>query len=87
MPWHVYIAQAPTGRYYTGITTDPKLRIAMHNEGMGAKFSRDQGALRLLYASPPFETKSEARKRETQIKGWTREKKEKLIQGEWSRIG
>jgi len=83
MPWFVYIAQAPTGRYYTGITTDPPRRILMHNNGMGAKFSQDQGALRLLYTSSPYEQKSDARKREIQIKGWVRVKKEKLICGEW----
>lgn len=83
MLWYVYIGQAPTGRYYTGISTDPHQRIQMHNSEEGAKFSRDQGALRLLYVSQSFETKSSARKREIQIKGWTREKKEKLIRGEW----
>ncbi len=83
MAWHVYIGQAPTSRYYTGISTDPQKRIRAHNTDEGAKFSHDQGALRLLYISPPFETKSEARKREIQIKGWTRQKKEKLIRREW----
>ena len=83
MSWHVYIAQAPTGRYYTGITENPQQRILDHNEGRGAKFSRDQGALRLLYVSSPFSNKSTARLREIQIKGWTRDKKEKLIRGEW----
>ena len=83
MSWHVYIAQAPTGRYYTGITEDPKQRIIDHNEGRGAKFSRDQGKLRLVYISVVFESKSSARLREMQIKGWTRLKKGKLIQGEW----
>jgi putative endonuclease len=83
MAWFVYIGQAPTGRYYTGITENTQRRIIDHNEGRGAKFSRDQGALRLVYASSPFATKSEARKREIQIKGWTWEKKEKLIQKEW----
>ncbi len=83
MSWHVYIAQAPTGRYYTGITTDPHRRIQEHNSGEGAKFAYDQGALRLLYVSPEFSDQSSARLREIQIKGWTREKKEKLIRGEW----
>ncbi len=83
MPWFVYIGQAPTCRYYTGISTDFQKRIKTHNRHEGAKFSRDQGALRLLYVSPPFGTKSEARRREIQIKGWTRVKKEKLIRGEW----
>jgi predicted GIY-YIG superfamily endonuclease len=83
MSWHVYIAQAPTGRYYTGISENPQQRMIDHNEDRGAKFSRDQGALRVVYVSPPFATKSETRKREIQIKGWTRVKKEKLILGEW----
>ena len=82
MAWFVYIAQAPTGRYYTGITTDPKRRIHEHNHDEGAKFAHDQGALRLLYVSPPFSDQSSARSREVQIKGWNRAKKENLIRGE-----
>jgi putative endonuclease len=84
MPWFLCIAQAPTGRYYTGITTDTQRRIREHNRSKGAKFARDQGALRLLYASAPFPNKIGARKREIQIKGWSREKKERLIRGEWT---
>lgn len=83
MPWFVYIAQALTGRYDTGITTDPHQRILTHNKGMGAKFAHDQGVLRLLYTSSPYEQKSDARNREIQIKGWTRIKKERLIRGGW----
>ncbi|MBU2213450.1 GIY-YIG nuclease family protein [Patescibacteria group bacterium] len=83
MPWFVYIAQAPTGKYYTGITTDPHRRIQEHYHDEGAKFAHDQGALRLHYTSPAFSDQSSARLREVQIKGWTREKKEKLIRGEW----
>ena len=83
MSWHVYIAQAPTGHYYTGITEDPQQRIMDHNEGRGSKFSKDQGKLLLRYVSATFESKSLARLREMQIKGWTRTKKEKLIRREW----
>lgn len=83
MLWFVYIAQAPTGHYYTGITEDPQQRIIDHNEGRGAKFAKDQGKLTLVYVSAPFEDKSPARLREMQIKGWARVKKEKLIRGEW----
>lgn len=83
MAWHIYIAQAPTSHYYTGISENPQKRILDHNKGRGAKFSRDQGKLKLLYVSVPYANKSAARLREMQIKGWTRSKKEKLIQGEW----
>ncbi|MFH0770637.1 MAG: GIY-YIG nuclease family protein [Candidatus Peregrinibacteria bacterium] len=81
--WHVYIAQAPTGHYYTGITENPQQRIIDHNEKRGAKFAHDQGKLTLVYVSTPFEDKSSARLREMQIKGWTSIKKAKLIRGEW----
>jgi putative endonuclease len=83
MSWHVYIARARTGRYYTGITTDPQERIAEHNNGKGSRFAVHQGPFVLAYVSEAFPGKSEARKREWQIKRWTRGKKEKLIQGEW----
>jgi putative endonuclease len=81
--WHVYIAKARTQRFYTGITTDPEKRIVDHNLGIGSKFAINQGPLQLLYVSAPCATKSEARKREVQIKNWSRIKKLKLINGEW----
>lgn len=83
MSWHVYIAKAQTGRYYTGISQNPDQRLADHKRGKGARFSIDQGLSHFVYISDPFDTKSQARKREIQIKGWRREKKDKLIRGEW----
>jgi putative endonuclease len=81
--WYVYICQAKTGRYYTGITNNPNLRLNKHNSGIGSQFARDQGPFNLAYVSTPFPGKSEARKREIQIKGWVRSKKEALISGKW----
>ena len=83
MPWYVYIAQARTGRYYVGITTNPQERITEHNRGEGSKFAINQGPFTLVYSSNSFADKSSARKREAQIKKWTQKKKEKLISGEW----
>lgn len=83
MQWFVYIAQARTGRYYIGITTDPQERIQEHNRGEGSQFAITQGPFSLVFVSKPFDDKSDARKREIQIKGWSRVKKEKLINGEW----
>lgn len=83
MSWFVYIAKAKTGRYYTGITTNDKDRIGKHNSGKGSRFAKQQGPFELIYTSSPFPNKSEARKREIQIKGWSREKKMKLIKWEW----
>ena len=82
--WFVYIAQAQTGAYYVGITTDTGERIAKHNRGDGSRMAILQGPFILRYTSLPFQTKSEARRREAQIKGWSRAKKKKLISGEWT---
>jgi len=82
-PWFVYIAQASTGRYYVGIANNISRRLADHNAGRGSRFAKDQGPFNLAY-SVRFESKSEARKREIQLKGWTKQKKEKLIKGVWT---
>jgi len=82
MFWFVYIAQARTKRLYVGITTNPEKRIEKHNSGKGSKFAINQGPFVLLYVSPEFPNKSEARKREIQLKGWSQAKKRKLISGE-----
>ena len=81
--WYVYIAKARTQRFYTGITTDPVKRVMKHNTGEGAKFAINQGPFSLVYVSMPFPSKSEARKREIQVKDWSQVKKLKLISGEW----
>jgi len=83
MLWYVYIAKARTGRYYVGITTDVSRRIEKHNSGDGSRLAMQQGPFVLVYKSEAFSGKSEARKREAQLKKWSRLKKEKLISGEW----
>lgn len=83
MSWYVYIAKAKTGYYYTGITPDPEKRILKHNSGKGSQMAIEQGPFELIYVSTEFPDKSSARKREIQLKKWSREKKEKLIKGEW----
>ena len=84
MSWYVYIAKARTGYYYVGISPTPEKRIIKHNSGKGSQMGLQQGPFVLVYSSAPFPNKSEARKREAQIKKWTREKKERLITGEWN---
>jgi putative endonuclease len=81
--WYVYIAKAKTQRFYTGISNEPENRIIEHNLGRGSRFAINQGPLQLVYISSPFVNKSEARKREIQVKKWSRVKKLKLIKGEW----
>lgn len=73
--WFVYIAKAKKDKFYTGISTNPKQRITEHNIGKGSKFAVNNGPLVLVYISRPFPNKSEVRKREVQIKNWSRVKK------------
>jgi len=80
--WHVYIAKTVAGFLYTGVSNDVDKRIIKHNSGNGAKYTRINGPVTLVYTSEQL-SKSEALKREAQIKRWTRAKKLKLISGEW----
>lgn len=82
MSWYLYIAEALTGKYYVGITTEPERRIRNHNQGKGSRMAINQGPFKLVYTSEPMSDQSTARKREIQVKGWHRIKKEKLIRGE-----
>ncbi len=68
---------------YTGITTDPGKRIRVHNSGRGSKFAINQGPFELVYVSDEFINKARARKREIQIKKWSRIKKINLVNGIW----
>ncbi len=63
--WYLYIIQKAS-RYYTGITTDLENRLRQH------------GNSPLLYRET-FKDKFQAAKREKEIKGWSRSKKEQLI--------
>lgn len=87
-PWFVYIAEAKTGRYYVGITTEPDRRIQDHNAGRGSVLAKTQGPFTLRYTSPPLPDQSTARKHEIWMKTWNRAKKMQLIQGEitWQRL-
>lgn len=84
MNWFVYVAKSRFDHYYTGISNNPEQRIIDHNSGDGSKMAKDQGPFTLVYVSQLFPDKSKARTREIQIKGWTKEKKEKLISEEWT---
>ena len=80
MNWFVYILQCRDNSFYIGITNDIPKRIILHNSGKGSKYVRSKLPAKLIY-SEEYNSKSEARKREIQLKGWTRNKKKLLIEG------
>jgi len=78
--WFTYILLCSDNSYYVGITNDLKRRLILHNTGKGSKYLLPKLPVTLVYSEKHI-NKSEARKREIQLKGWTRVKKEKLIKG------
>lgn len=78
MPWHVYIVECRDGLLYTGVTNNIEKRIRDHNRGNGCRFTRYRIPVKLLH-NEEWLTKSEALKREAQIKGLPRREKLELI--------
>jgi putative endonuclease len=66
------------GSYYTGYTNNLKKRLAAHNAGKGAKYTKSRRPVRLIYQEN-FDNKKDALKREYAIKQLARSEKETLI--------
>lgn len=79
---YVYIVQCQDGKLYTGITDSVERRFKEHQHH-GSHFTSYNHATKLLYKET-FADKHQAAKREKQIKGWTRKKKQALITGDFA---
>ncbi len=75
---YTYIVECSDGKLYTGWTNCIEKRLIQHNSGRGAKFTRCRIPVQLRYLEIS-ETKSDAMKREAQIKQMSRSQKVKLI--------
>lgn len=76
--YYTYLLECADGTLYTGFTVDPKRRLAAHNAGKGAKYTRSRLPVRLVHLEA-YETEHEARSRECAIKKLTRAEKCALI--------
>lgn len=81
----VYMLRCKDGSLYTGWTNDLKHRLAIHNSGRGAKYTRGRGPLELVY-SEELPDKEAALRRECAIKKLRREQKLALLQTWQARI-
>ena len=79
MKGYFYILKCDDGSYYTGSTKDISKRIQLHQNGLGANYTRRRLPVRLVYLEE-FSRIDEAFYREKQIQGWSRKKKEALIE-------
>lgn len=75
---YVYIVECSDGTYYTGWTNNLEKRIDMHSKGIGAKYTRGRGPVKLIYKEE-FDDKKYAMRREYEIKQLTRNEKQNLI--------
>ena len=80
-----YMLRCKDGSLYTGWTNDLEHRLAMHNSGRGAKYTRGRGPLELVY-SEELPDKEAALRRECAIKKLRREQKLALLQTWQARI-
>jgi putative endonuclease len=76
--WRVYLVQCRGGSYYCGATVDVERRVATHNKGKGAKYTRSRLPV-VLVACSKFMTKSDALKLEHRVKKAKRKDKLKLV--------
>ncbi len=72
--WFVYIIECSDSTFYIGTTNDVEKRIAKHNSGKGAKYTRGRTPVKLKYTQA-FENRSEACKHEYKLKRYSREEK------------
>lgn len=70
----VYIVKCNDGSLYTGYAKDVEARVAKHNDGKGAKYTKIRRPVELVYQEM-YETKSDALKREYEIKTFSRQRK------------
>ena len=75
---YTYILECRDGTYYTGWTNNLEKRLKDHNDGKGAKYTKGRGPLTLHYLESCAD-KSQALRRELEIKAMTTEKKRLLI--------
>lgn len=76
---YTYILSCRDGSLYTGWTNNLEKRIKDHNDGKGAKYTKTRRPVALAYYEE-FETKSDAMRREYEIKQMSRKQKMALIE-------
>lgn len=85
MKGYMYILLCNDGSYYTGSTSNLHKRIKQHFAGEGANHTKKHPPVKLLYYEE-FSRIDDAFYREKQVQGWSRKKKEALINGEYEKL-
>ncbi|MGW9631599.1 GIY-YIG nuclease family protein [Agromyces sp. NPDC055520] len=81
----MYIVECADGSFYVGSTIDLERRIAQHNAGEGAAYTRTRRPVRLVYCEESSRI-DDAYAREKQVQNWGRAKRIALIEGRVSEL-
>ena len=85
MGFYVYILKCSDGSYYTGNTDQIEARLVAHDTGQFPGYTNERRPVELAFLEE-LGSRDEAFRRERQIKGWSRSKKEALMAGDWERL-
>ncbi len=86
MVYHVYIVECNDKSYYTGITNNLERRLIEHNSSGDTKsYTYQKRPVRLVFCQE-FSDANLAIAFEKQVKGWSRKKKEAIIENEWHKL-
>ena len=85
VPAYFYVLRLRSGALYIGATKDLEGRYHEHSEGKACRTTKLDPPLKLVYAES-FPDFSEARRRESQVKHWSRAKKEALVSGDMDKL-
>ncbi len=80
MKGYMYILECSDGSYYTGSTQYLDLRLAQHKAGEGSNHTKKRLPVKLIFFEE-YQRIDEAFYREKQVQGWSRKKKEALMNG------
>lgn len=82
--YYVYILKCTDNSYYIGITNDVTRRVNEHNDGINLMcYTYNRRPVELVFSSK-FNDVNQAIGFEKQLKGWSRKKKEAVINGNWN---
>ena len=84
--YYVYILKCSDNSYYTGVTNDLDRRMVEHQEGLNkTAYTHSRRPVKLEFYTD-FQNVNQAIDFEKQVKGWSRKKKEAIIQDNWDQL-
>jgi len=78
--WFVYVVRCRDGTFYTGVSRDVEARVAKHNQGKGARYTRGRRPVALIHQERKS-SQGAALRREAAIKALPRRRKIELMEG------